>query len=241
MKTMGLHDMCLVAPCDFSVHKGDAHALSSGAMDVLENARIVDELPDAISDCAVVIGASARQRTMRWPQLSPDQAAKTLIEAAKRQPVAMVFGRERTGLENDELGHCHSVSYIEANPGYSSLNLAMAVQVFSYEIRRAALDSELVQAQATVIPKKLHRDDIPATAGELNFLFTRLENVLDRVDFLFQQDPQYMVRKLKRMVYRAQLEHKEINIVQGIFTSVENKIKQLELLAQQNANLETES
>ena len=220
---MGIGDLRLVEPCEFSAYKGDACALASGAVDVLETAQSSDELSTAISECTLVVGASARTRNMRWPTISPTEAAELLIKAAQTQPVAMVFGRERTGLTNDELGHCQYHSYIDANPDYSSLNLAMAVQVFSYEIRRAALKGRELKVNDII-----HPDDEPATAGELNFLFSRLESTLERAEFLFQQDPQYMIRKIKRMIYRAQLEHKEINIVQGIFTSIENKIKSLE-------------
>jgi tRNA (cytidine32/uridine32-2'-O)-methyltransferase len=233
MKTMGLNNLTLVEPCKFSPIKGDACAMASGAVDLLESASVVDTIASAIEDCSVVVGSSARARTMRWPGLTPSEAAATLIKAAEIGPVAMVFGRERTGLTNDELGHCHYHSCIDANPEYSSLNLAMAVQVFAYEIRQQAL---LDQEQKII--DTIHRDDVPATAGELNFLFERLETVLDKAEFLFQQDPQYMIRKIKRMIYRAQLEHKEINIVQGIFTSIENKINSLQTVVDENINPE---
>jgi len=220
MKTMGMSDMRLVNPCKFSAREGDAYALASGAGDVLEQAQRVEDLNSAIADCSLVIGASARVRSLHWPILSPEVAAQKLVEVATKQPVALVLGRERTGLTNAEMDHCQFLVHIDANPEYSSLNLAMAVQVFAYEIRRTLMQND--------VRVDMHSDDRLATAGELNFLFERLESTLAKADFLFQQDPQYMLRKIKRMVYRAELEHKEINIVQGIFTSVENKIKQLE-------------
>jgi len=228
MKTMGLSDLRLVNPCNYSAEKGDACALASGASDIVASAQNFADLPEAISECTLVIGSSARSRTMPWPMLTPQQAAKMLIEAAEKHPVAMVFGRERTGLTNDELAHCQYHACIDANPEYSSLNLAMAVQVFAYQIRcTASAEQDSVKKLVTQI-EKASTGDKPATAGELNFLFQRLESVLDQADFLFQQDPQYMLRKLKRVVYKAQLEHKEINIIQGIFTSIQNKIKALE-------------
>jgi len=227
MKTMGLSDLRLVEPCEYSAEQGDAFALASGATDVVASAHNVTDLNSAISECSLVIGSSARSRTMPWPMLDPKEAAKLLIETAIEYPVAMVFGRERTGLTNEELAHCQYHSCINANPEYSSLNLAMAVQVFAYQIRISAL--EQIDSLENIVNSlvKTVKEDQPATAGELNFLFKRLESVLDKSDFLFQQNPQYMLRKLKRVVHKAQLEHKEINIIQGIFTSIENKINSL--------------
>ena len=227
MKTMGLSDLRLVEPCEYSAEKGDACALASGATDIVASAHKVADLNAAIVECPLVIGSSARSRTMPWPMLDPQEAAKLLIETAEQYPVAMVFGRERTGLTNEELAHCQYHACIDANPQYSSLNLAMAVQVFAYQIRCTATElNRRVDNIVNSIEKSVTGDK-PATAGELNFLFKRLESVLDKAEFLFQQDPQYMMRKLKRVVYKAELEHKEINIIQGIFTSIENKIRSL--------------
>ncbi|NNC96863.1 MAG: RNA methyltransferase [Gammaproteobacteria bacterium] len=234
MKTMGLSDLHVVNPCKFSARNGDAHALASGALDVLSGAQRHTDLASAISDCGVVIGASARLRASRWPQLDPVEAAEKLLEYSENQPVALVFGRERSGLSNDELDHCQYLTHINANPEYSSLNLAMAVQVYAYTLRMQFLNSVKSRVLQSPETDTMHPDDVPATAGELNFLFTRLEKLLDKVDFLFQQDPQYMVRKIKRMIYRAELEHKEVNIVQGILTSIENKINKLETQLSQN-------
>ncbi len=227
MKTMGLSDLRLVEPCEYFADQGDACALASGATDIVASAHNVADLSSAIEECTLVIGSSARSRTMPWPMLDPQEAARLIIETAKKYPVAMVFGRERTGLTNEELAHCQYHACINANPDYSSLNLAMAVQVFAYQIRCTALEYESTVDGIVTAMEKTVSEDKPATAGELNFLFQRLESVLDKADFLFQQDPQYMLRKLKRVVYKAQLEHKEINIIQGIFTSIEKKIKSL--------------
>lgn len=227
MKTMGLSDLRLVEPCEYSAEQGDASALASGATDILSSAHNVADLNAAISECTLVIGSSARSRSMPWPMLSPQEAAKLLVETAEKYPVALVFGRERTGLTNEELAYCQYHSCIDANPEYSSLNLAMAVQVFAYQIRCIALEQNNTLDEIVDSLENAVKEDKPATAGELSFLFQRLENVLDKADFLFQQNPQYMLRKLKRVVHKAQLEHKEINIIQGIFTAIENKIKAL--------------
>ncbi len=227
MKTMGLSDLRLVEPCEYSAVQGDACALASGATDIVASAHNAADLSSAIEECTLVIGSSARSRTMPWPMLDPQEAAKLIVETAEKYPVAMVFGRERTGLTNEELAHCQYHACIDANPEYSSLNLAMAVQVFAYQIRCTALEVEGRVDNIVNSIEKAVSGDKPATAGELNFLFQRLESVLAKAEFLFQQDPQYMLRKLKRVVYKAQLEHKEVNIIQGIFTSIENKIKSL--------------
>lgn len=227
MKTMGLTDLRLVEPCTYSAEQGDAFALASGANDIVAAAHNVTDLTMAISECTLVIGSSARLRTMPWPLMSPQAAAKILVDTAVKSPVALVFGRERAGLTNQELAHCQYHACIDANPDYSSLNLAMAVQVFAYQIRCTALQQGNSLDDIVDSIEKAVTGDKPATAGELNFLFQRLESVLDKADFLYQQDPQYMLRKLKRVVYKAQLEHKEINIIQGIFTAIENKIKNL--------------
>ena len=126
MKTMGLSKLYLVDPaCEIDSH---ASALSAGASDVLGNAVIVDKLEDAIADCALTIGTSARSRTLSWPMVEPRECGEKLVAEAENGPVALVFGRENSGLTNEELQLCNYHVCIPANPEYSSLNLAMAVQ-----------------------------------------------------------------------------------------------------------------
>src|SRR4249919_3410229 len=137
MKTMGLHRLLLVAPEKFP--HAEAFALAAGANDVLEAAEIHPTLESALAGCRTVIATTARRRTVPMPELSPGEAARQLVGQAAQGDVALVFGRERTGLENDELQRCHASVCIPANPEYSSLNLAAAVQVLAYEIRVAAL------------------------------------------------------------------------------------------------------
>ena len=147
MKTMGLEELVLVAPRDFP--SAEATARASGADDVLARARVVDSLADAIGDCGFVAGASARLRHLSWPAADPRRGAATLWERSLYTTVAMVFGPERSGLTNEDLGRCNQVVHIPANPAYSSLNVAMAVQVLCYELRMAALDHQMGAEQST--------------------------------------------------------------------------------------------
>ena len=146
MKTMGLDELILVAPRDFP--SAEATARASGADDVLARARVVDSLADAIADCGFVAGASARLRRLSWPVADPRRGAATLWKQALDTSVAMVFGSERSGLTNEDLGRCNQVVHIPANPAYGSLNVAMAVQVLCYELRMAALEHQVGAEQA---------------------------------------------------------------------------------------------
>ncbi len=140
MKVMGLTNLVLVDPaCEIDEK---SIALAAGAADIVANARIVKTLDEAVADCGLVIGSSARSRTLEWPQLDPRECGVRTINEAASHPVAILFGRERTGLTNDELQKCHCHVYIPANPEYSSLNLAMAVQAVSYESRMAYLEPQ---------------------------------------------------------------------------------------------------
>ncbi len=136
MKTMGLTQLALVRPRHYP--SAEASARASGATDLLDQAGVFDTLPEALDGCGLVIGASARQRALPWPLIAPRECGRRVVEAASRGEVGLVFGREQSGLTNDELQRCNLLVQIPANPAYSSLNLAMAVQVIAYEIRVAA-------------------------------------------------------------------------------------------------------
>ena len=143
MKTMGLSQLVLVDPVEMP--NGQAQALAAGATDILANAKVVSTLSEAIADCGLVVGTSARSRTLPWPMLEPRGCGEKMVVEANEYPVALVFGRESSGLTNDELQQCHFHVQIPANPEYSSLNLAMAVQTLSYEVRTSyllSLDNE---------------------------------------------------------------------------------------------------
>ena len=132
MKTMGLSALTLVQPKIFP--SAEAIARAAGAEDILDNASVCDSLGQALSGCVLVIGSSARARTIEWPLLIPRECASRLVQEAAHAPVALVFGREHSGLSNEELDRCHFLTRIPANPAFASLNIASAVQVFAYEI-----------------------------------------------------------------------------------------------------------
>lgn len=210
MKTMGLADLRLVNPLHFPDAEADARA--SGAEDVLAAVRVETTLDAAVNDCVRVVGASARTRTLAWPELDPRACGETLLAAAMDGPVALVFGRERTGLTNIELDRCTDVVTIPANPDYSSLNLAAAVQVLSYEVRMAALAGTVQPERAAESP--------PATHEELERLYSHLEAALDARDFLDRHNPQHLMRRLRRLYGRAGLDRNEVQILRGMLTAL---------------------
>jgi tRNA (cytidine32/uridine32-2'-O)-methyltransferase len=224
MKTMGLQQLVLVDP----VTKPDsqASALAAGATDVLHGAAIVDSLAEAIADCGLVIGTSARNRTLDWPLLEPRGAAAKLLAESPRYPVALVFGRESSGLTNDELQQCNFHVHIPANPDYSSLNLAMAVQALSYEIRMQWLEGQAVSAkgQADNADSSINPIDYPR-ADDLERFFVHLEQTLGETGFIIKQHPGQVMAKLRRLFARARPEEAELNILRGMLTSIDKKIR----------------
>lgn len=211
MKTMGLTQMVLVDPQ--VLPDDNAFALAAGASDVLANARIVPTLDDAIADCGLVIGTSARSRTLSWPMLDPREAGEKLVSEGGRHPVALVFGRERTGLTNDELQKCHYHVAIPANPEYSSLNLAMAVQTLCYEVRMSWLQQEQIGESCMTV-------DYPS-AEQLEGFYQHLEQTLMKTGFIADDHPGHVLSKLRRLFNRARPEAAELNILRGILTSVQ--------------------
>ncbi|HEX7047574.1 MAG TPA: tRNA (cytosine(32)/uridine(32)-2'-O)-methyltransferase TrmJ [Gammaproteobacteria bacterium] len=210
MKTMGLADLRLVNPKHFPDPEAEARA--SGAEDILAAARVESTLDDAVADCVRVIATSARPRKLAWPELDPRECGEAMLGATTNGPVALVFGRERTGLTNSELDRCSDVVTIPANPEYSSLNLGAAVQVLSYEIRMAALAGQVQDAREPEAP--------PATHGELERLYSHLEAVLDSREFLDRHNPEHLMRRLRRLYSRARLDQNEVQILRGMLTAL---------------------
>lgn len=214
MKTMGLNDLYLVDP----VQAPDSHAsaLAAGATDVLHQAKIVKTLPEAIQDCGLVVGTSARNRTLDWPLLGPRETAAKVLAEAPNYPVAMVFGRESSGLTNEELQQCTHHVHIPSNPEYSSLNLAMAVQTLAYEVRMQFLEADAKPSVSDV--------DYPL-AGDLERFYQHLEDTLGETGFIIKNHPGQVMAKLRRMFSRARPESAELNILRGILTSIDKKIR----------------
>ncbi|GLO60030.1 tRNA (cytidine/uridine-2'-O-)-methyltransferase TrmJ [Vibrio sp. MACH09] len=215
MKVMGLNQLVLVDPqCEVDEQ---TVALAAGAADIAQNATVVATLEDAIGDCGLVVGSSARSRTLEWPMLEPRECGEKFAIEGEQHPVALVFGRERTGLTNDELQSCHYHVCIPANPEYSSLNLAMAVQTLAYEVRVAYLNRSQINdsKQEEVYPR--HK--------ELEMFYQHLEKVITDTQFISQDKPNQVMTKLRRLFSRSRPEIGEINILRGILSSIEKQIE----------------
>lgn len=217
MKTMGFSRLVLVAPMQFP--HPEAYALAAGANDVLEAAVRVDTLSEAVADCRLVLGCTARSRRIALEALHPRQAAergRIAVEAGDE--VALVFGRERTGLDNDELQLCHAAVHIPANPDYSSLNLAAAVQVLAYELRVGWSMDELPVpiTPAGVAGGHEVRSEPPATHAQLEGFFSQLADTLDAIDFHKGRTPATAMRKFRRLFLRAALDARDVRLLRGL-------------------------
>jgi len=214
MKTMGLSRLYLVAPKLFPHAK--AIELASSADDVLATAVVTASLEEALQDCQLVIGSSTRPRGIALPALNPRQCGEQVVQEGQQGDVAIVFGREDSGLTNEELLHCHFHVAIPSNPDYSSLNLAAAVQVICYEIRVASLSAAaLSQTQLF----ELQHDDF-ASAEEVEGFYVHLKDVLIQIDFLRPDNPKRLMPRLRRLFNRIRLEKTEIRILRGILTAI---------------------
>ena len=212
MKNMGILDLALVSPARFPHNEATARA--SGAVDVLKNATVTESLAEALKDCVYVVGASARSRSINWPTLEPRECAGKLLEESQAGPVAAVFGPEKYGLTNEHLDLCDALLTIPTNPDFSSLNLGMAVQVLTYELRTAGIDCG---------PSTYEADAPLATSGDMEFFYTHLEDVLTDLEFLNPDNPRHLMRRLRRLFIRARPDQNELNILRGILTAVERK------------------
>ncbi|GAB7218374.1 tRNA (cytosine(32)/uridine(32)-2'-O)-methyltransferase TrmJ [Vibrio comitans] len=212
MKVMGLTQLVLVDPqCEIDEQ---TMALAAGADDVVNNAQKFSTMQEAVADCALVVGSSARSRTLNWPMLEPRECGVQFVKEGSNTPVALVFGRERTGLTNDELQLCQYHVAIPANPEYSSLNLAMAVQTLCYEVRMAFLENDKAQyPESEPVVYSRH--------NELEMFYQHLENVLVDTQFIEKDKPNQVMNKLRRLFSRARPEAPEINILRGILTAIQ--------------------
>jgi TrmH family RNA methyltransferase len=209
MKTMRLARLYLVQPQRFP--HADATARASGADDVLTSAVVCASLEEALNGTLLVVGTSARRRSLEWPQLDARACGRLMIAEASAGEVALVFGRERTGLTNAELDRCQYVAAIPCNPAYGSLNLAAAVQVMCYELLMSALDAN--RADHTQIVEPL------ASADEVERFFEHLETTLLELQFLDANNPKHLMRRLRRLFNRVRLSRNEVNILRGILTA----------------------
>lgn len=211
IRTMGLDRLSLVAPAAFP--HAQASAMAAGADDVLAAAPVVDTLGEAIADCRLVLGATARQRGVPLPELNPrEAAARAIAAAAAGQQVALLFGNERVGLHNDELERCHAAIHIPSDPEFSSLNLAQAVQVLAYELRVGLLGH---------IEPRPAPSDPPASAAEFEGLIAHLSATLDDIDFHKGRSPRTIMQRLRRLFLRANPDEREVRVLRGILADVQ--------------------
>lgn len=216
MKTMGLRQLVLVAP--EKAPDRDTHAMAAGADDLVEAAPVFATLAEAVADCRWVLGATARSRRIQLEQLHPREAARLAVAATASGPVALVFGRERTGLDNEELQLCHATVHIPSDPGFSSLNLAAAVQVVSYELRCALLGEEAGAVGAAWTPPP---GEGAASHAELEGLFGQLAETLEQIDFHKGRAPESAMRKLRRLYLRANLDSAEVRLLRGVLADAQ--------------------
>jgi tRNA (cytidine32/uridine32-2'-O)-methyltransferase len=213
MRTMGFGRMELVAPHRFP--SPDASALAAGADDVLENAGIHPVLVDGLAGSNVAFGLSARRRGVNLPEISPREAAQQALAAAVRgEHVALVFGNERTGLENEELARCHAMVRIPSVDDFSSLNLAQAVQVMAYELRIALLGDE------ADVPLPVH-DEPPADAAQMERFYEHLAQTLDDIDFHKGRAATTIMLRMRKLFQRAQMDQRELRMLHGVFADAQ--------------------
>lgn len=210
MKNMGLNQLCLVAPKIFP--SADATSRASGADDVLCNATVCNSLAEAVQDCEVVFGASARARTIAWPTVTPRECMEMLRDDSCA-PTAIVFGREHSGLTNAELDRCHYRLSIPCNPEFSSLNLAAAVQVVAYELFLAFEGQLNNEADSEPL----------ASVGQMESFYGQLYAVMSELGFIHPDKSHSIMRRLRRLFNRTRLEKKEIDILRGVLSAIQGR------------------
>jgi TrmH family RNA methyltransferase len=213
MKTMGLSELYLVNPKSFP--DDQAVTMSSNATDILDNATVVNSVQDALAGCHLVVGTSARyERTLAWDILDPRECSQALVKEAQSGTVAIIFGRENSGLTNDELALCHHLVHIPTNPDYSSLNLASAVQILSYECRVASqVSSESVKSETEAV----------VTADAMEGYYNHLETAMIESAFLDPENPKHLMTRLRRLYGRVKVTPSELNILRGMLSAFQKK------------------
>ena len=226
MKTMGLSKLVLVAPKTYP--HPDIDALAAGATDLIEQIEIVETLADAIKDCHLVFGTSARSRTIPWPLLDARPAAEKSISAVvnDEQDVAVVFGREDRGLTNEELAMANYHVTIPVNTDYGVLNVAQAIQVICYEMRMATLAAvKSGEDEAATMPvtdtKSMQWDEPLVTHEQMEQFYPHIEKMLAEIEFLDPKNPRLLPLRLRRLFGRIQLDRMEYHLLRGIFSRVQ--------------------
>ncbi|MEH6447737.1 MAG: RNA methyltransferase [Oleispira sp.] len=221
MKTMGLKELVLVDPTDFPAEEASSRA--AGALDVLENAKVVATLPEALADCTQVFATSARKRNYTRPQVTAEEAAGW-IKANPNEKIAIVFGRERMGLSNEQLGLCQQLLYIPGNPEYDVLNIGSAVQIVSYELfKQLGMHRDEIETSEINTSEAETEDSSEeyASQQDMERFYQHLESTLSDTGFLVKNHPGEAIQRLQQMFARAQPNAKELRMLRGILGSVD--------------------
>ena len=213
MKNMGFRNLSLVKPKEFP--SDVATYRSKAAKDILENALIFNNLQEAVVDCELVIGTSARDRKVPWPILSPKESAEEVSKSLKIHKIAIVFGREDRGLTNEELGLCNYHVHIPTDPEYSSLNLSQAVQILVYEIRMAVLSDDENQD---------YWDVELANNNQTEMLIQHMDELMQEVEFYDVDNPRKLLLRVRRFFKRSRIDVMETNIFRGLFATIQKKL-----------------
>ncbi|TPE55639.1 tRNA (cytosine(32)/uridine(32)-2'-O)-methyltransferase TrmJ [Maribrevibacterium harenarium] len=211
MKNMGLTNLYLVDPNDYPSE--DATSRAAGAVDVLEHATIVPTLAEAIGDCSLVIGTSARHRTFQLPIMSARECAEQVVREADNSNIAILFGRETMGLLNEEMAQCNRQVYIDANDEYPVLNISQAVQIIAYEVWMAHQQRDKQPQELPEYPQK----------QELDLFYEHLEETLYGINFIIRNHPGKVLDKLKRFFNRSRPEKQELGILRGVLAAVQRE------------------
>lgn len=244
MKTMGLSSLVMVNPKKFPHY--EATKLAAGADSVLDQALVVGTVKEAIADATLVLGTSVRDRDVTWPTQNPRQLATTVfshIEKTSNAKIAILFGRESSGLTNEELDFCRFQIRIDANPEYSSLNLASAVQIMAYELRMQFLNDDSLsnsngivknvdsssqqqaEQNASIDLNAAQARQQDATHAQLEGHIQHLQSTLEALDFIKVKPPTVLMRKIKRLYNKANLSVEEIQILRGILSATQDQLK----------------
>ena len=215
IKNMGIFNLALVKPKEFP--SDIAIYRSKAAKDILENAEIYESLEDAIAGCKLIVGTSARARSVPWPVFNPRDAAEEMRKISKQGNVAIVFGREDRGLTNDELGLCNFHVHIPSDPKYSSLNLSQAVQILAYEIRLAYSRDEVIS--------EVKWDVDLANNEQTERLIDHMEELMQDVEFYDVENPRKLLLRVRRFFKRSKIDVMEANIFRGLFSAIQKRLK----------------
>lgn len=226
MKTMGLSKLSLVKPKVFP--DAEAYSRASGAIDILDNVQVHDSVAAALEGATLVVGTSARQRRIPWPCITSRQLAEQIHAEYRQQDadqtaeVAILFGRENSGLTNEELEHCNLHVTIPTNAKYGVLNVAAAIQIICYDLRMIFLDQQAADVSQHQMPQvALPWDEPLAKAEDVTRFFDHLERVIVNTGFLKAENADQVKRRLRRLFMRTRLDKNEVNILRGILTSIE--------------------